>query len=179
MTNCQFPTSRPPCAGWPKNGSWCHSCGIHGTSLFGALRPSSAWSTIRRRMLESSASMTLVWLLEQSNRHWHDWSWGHWQWQLQMINNDVTDWEECCFCAGGFSDIMWYVLSLTDHRHVVFGVWQVKQEKVATRVRNLCFAKHRHDSALKPASRFVRHFGAIIHAAMERLVSTTDCQWLH
>ena len=101
--NCQFPTSRPPCAlGWPKNGSRCHSCGIHGTSSFGALRQSSAWSTIRRKMLESSASMTLVRLAQSNISTIRHWSWGHWQWQLQMTNNDVTDWQECCFCAGGF-----------------------------------------------------------------------------
>ena len=39
------------------------------------------------------------------------------------------------------------------------------------RTRNLCFAKHRHSSTLKPAARFVLHLSAVIHAAMELLVN--------
>ena len=48
---------------------------------------------------------------------------------------------------------------------------KVKEEsKKQWRTRNLCFAKHRHSSVLKPASRFVLHTSAIILAAMENLV---------
>ena len=48
---------------------------------------------------------------------------------------------------------------------------EVKEDsKRNWKTRNLCFAKHRHSSILKPASRFVLHTSAIIHAAMETLV---------
>ena len=48
---------------------------------------------------------------------------------------------------------------------------KVKEDSKRTwKTRNLCFAKHRHSSMLKPASRFVLHTSAIIHAAMETLV---------
>ena len=48
---------------------------------------------------------------------------------------------------------------------------QVKEEtKKHWRTRNLGFAKHRHSSILKPASRMVLHTSAIILAAMESLV---------
>ena len=47
---------------------------------------------------------------------------------------------------------------------------EVKEDRKKTwRTRNLGFAKHRHSSVLKPASRFVLHTSAIIHAAMETL----------
>ena len=45
-----------------------------------------------------------------------------------------------------------------------------EETKKHWRTRNLCFAKHRHSSVLKPASRFVLHTSAIILAAMESLV---------
>ena len=48
---------------------------------------------------------------------------------------------------------------------------QVKEEtKKHWWTRNLGFAKHRHSSILKPASRMVLHTSAIILAAMESLV---------
>ena len=39
------------------------------------------------------------------------------------------------------------------------------------KTRNLWFAKHRHSSTLKPASRCILHLSAVIHAAMELLVN--------
>lgn len=52
---------------------------------------------------------------------------------------------------------------------------QVKQDtKKLWRTRNLCFAKHRHSSVLKPASRFVLHTGAILHAVMEMLALSSQ-----
>ena len=54
---------------------------------------------------------------------------------------------------------------------------QVKQQATLNwRTRNLCFAKHRHSSVLKPASRFVLHLSAILYTAME--IRVNDCQWL-
>lgn len=49
---------------------------------------------------------------------------------------------------------------------------QVKEESKRTwKTRNLCFAKYRHSSTLKPVSRFILHPSPLIHAAMELLVS--------
>ena len=54
---------------------------------------------------------------------------------------------------------------------IKFSTDKVKEDSKRTwKTRNLCFAKHRHSSMLKPASRFVLHTSAIIHAAMETLV---------
>ena len=46
---------------------------------------------------------------------------------------------------------------------------KVKEESRSWKVRNLGFAKHRHNSVLRPASRFILHTTAMIHAAMEKL----------
>ena len=48
---------------------------------------------------------------------------------------------------------------------------QVKEESRKWKTRNLCFAKHRHSSVLKPASRFILHLTAVVNAAMETLVA--------
>ena len=76
----------------------------------------------------------------------------------QWLAND-----ESIMCQWHFSDINRMIL-------VIDNASQVKEDiQKVWRTRNLGFAKHRHSSVLKPASRFVLHFGAILHSAMEML----------
>lgn len=154
--------------GWHKNGIMCPSSSRLGTSTFGAAAPLFPWSTILLKTQEFSGSMLLglrrvsvvvmIWVKSLL-------------WERNRVRRKTTlTWMNFGLDFGTFLGPVMKINNIV----------QVKEEtKKHWRTRNLGFAKHRHSSILKPASRFVLHTSAIILAAMESLVVIDWHWWVH
>ena len=154
--------------GWHKNGIMCPSSSRLGTSTFGAATPLFPWSTILLKTQEFSGSMLLglrrvsvvvmIWVKSLL-------------WERNRVRRKTTlTWMNFGLDFGTFLGPVMKINNIV----------QVKEEtKKHWRTRNLGFAKHRHSSILKPASRMVLHTSAIILAAMESLVVIDWHWWVH